>query len=339
MAEEAIQSPGVSLADEMYGTPEPAPEPTPDPTPEPVAEEPAAEDLAADEPASDEPSSDEPAAEEPASDELNENEIEVSSVEQLAEHFEFDPEWMTNLTMEQTVNGEKISVTLGDALATHRKVKSADAILSDAKEKRKAIQNEIGQDKELYTESIATVSALLQQVESELEADTKSIDWAALRRDDPAEYSARKDDVRDRQTRLDKLKSDAIEAVKGSVDKNDQARMQRKIDAMPEQNKIFLDRIPEWKDEKKQAEEREQFIKWIRNEGATDEQLQELSLDGKMMSFMVMAMRYDQSKTKSEAAKKKVVKVPKVMKPGAKSPAPKPNGKDDDAVSILYGPS
>jgi hypothetical protein len=50
-------------------------------------------------------------------------------------------------------------------------------------------------------------------------------------------------------------------------------------------------------------------------------------------------MRYDASKQKLATVKKKVVKIPKVLKPGPKPAAtPKPNGAAKaDPVSILYG--
>lgn len=336
--EEKIQSPGATTADMMYPSPDPVVDPTPDPDPapdpEPVAADPVV-DPAAD-PVADPVADPEPIAADP---EADPDTIEVSSVEELAAHFEFDPEWMTNLKITQKINGEDVTVMLSDALATHRKVRSGDAILSEAKEKRTAIIAEANASKGLYENSIAEFSSLLQEVKKELDADTKSIDWAALRRDDPAEYSARKDDVRDRNTRFEKLATDAVTVLHGASKKNKDAAYQRKVADAPAQHKIFLDRIPEWKDAAHQKKEKEQFFTWIRNEGATDEQLQELSFDGKMMSFMVKAMRYDQSKTKSDAARKKVVTVPKVLKPGVKQSKPKPNGKDRDTVDIMYGPS
>ena len=135
MTEDITQSPGVALADEMY--PDPTPPVEDPPADPPVVDDPGDEtpaDISADE--QDTPPVDEPGDDTGGDDE---NAIEVSSVEELAEHFEFDPEWMQNLTITQKVNGKEVSVQLADALTTHRQVAAGDEYLADAKQKAKGI--------------------------------------------------------------------------------------------------------------------------------------------------------------------------------------------------------
>jgi hypothetical protein len=331
MPPEESQSPGSLLADDMY----PADPPASDP---PAAETPPADPPAGDPPVEDPPlaadDSGDPPGDPPGDDS---NDIEVSSVEQLAEHFEFDPEWMQNLTIKQTVNGKEIDVSLGDALTTHRQVKSGESMLSEAKAKRKVIQAEANANRDQYSEAITSLGAVMQEFQKEMDADTKSIDWAALRRDDPAEYSARKDDVRDRQARFDKIKSDAVATAQGAIQQNDATQKQARLDRLPEEHKVFLERIPEWKDNDKASKEREKLVKYLSDDGYTEKDIQVASFNGKLLSMAVKSMRYDESKEKSQAAKKRVVKVPKVLKPGVQKPAPKSNGKDDDASVLFYG--
>ncbi len=92
-------------------------------------------------------------------------------------------------------------------------------------------------------------------------------------------------------------------------------------------------------DDKKSTKERNELVKYLTDDGYSEQDIKIASYNGKLLSMAVKAMRYDQTKTKSQAALKKVVKVPRIMKPGAKAPAPKPNGKGEDRVSLLYGPS
>ena len=74
-------------------------------------------------------------------------------------------------------------------------------------------------------------------------------------------------------------------------------------------------------------------------EGFAKEMVEYLSFDGAALAIAVKAMRYDKSKEKSDAIKKKVVKIPKVLKPGGdKAKANQGKAKDkDDVVSLMYG--
>src|SRR5690606_10372869 len=103
---------------------------------------------------------------------------------------------------------------------------------------------------------------------------------------------------------------------------------------LPQERQIFLERVPDWN-----PQERDELVKYLFEEGFSEQDIQVVAYNGRLLAAFVKAWRYDKAKTRSEAAKKKVVKIPKVMKPGSKSkPTPKANGVEKkDAVSILYG--
>jgi hypothetical protein len=326
--EDTTQSPGSMLADEMYPPAE---------VDTPVAETPAEQLAAEPDPPPQDVSGEELGTDLPEPDATDDpNTIEVSTVEQLAEHFEFDPEWMENLEITQKVNGKEVQVQLSDALQTHRQVAAGDAYLADAKSKAKGIIDEANRSKDDFSESVATFGALLKNLEGEIDADVNSIDWATLRRDDPAEYAAKREEVRERKQRFDSLKADALNSYKGAVGNQTAAANKARDENLPKEYATFLERVPEWKDEDRASVERESLALYLRDEGYTENQITQASYNGKLMALSVKAMRYDQSKSKSQAAKKKVVRVPKVMKPGAKQAAAKPNGAGDDPASILY---
>ena len=126
MVEEVVQSPGALLADDMY--PNEVPDnPVVDPVADPVVEDP--EPIAAsEEPKPDEPEGDDP----PVVDETVDGEpveVELSSIEELAEHFNIDPEWVQNLNITQKIDGKEVSVSISDALQTHRQVTAGDEYL------------------------------------------------------------------------------------------------------------------------------------------------------------------------------------------------------------------
>lgn len=266
-------------------------------------------------------------------------EVELSSLEELAEHFELDPEWLQTLSITQKVNGEAIPVKLADALATHRKVTAGDQYLTEAKTKAKSILEEANQQKEQLSGTLSTFAKLLESVESELERDTKGIDWAKLRESDPAEYAAKKAELKERRERLDQTKAEAAKAWQQVAAKAAQEQQEALKQRLPQEREVFLERVPEWADEEKAAAEREKVAQYLSGEGFSEDDIRVASFNGKVLAMAVKAMRYDAAKAKSETIKKKVVKIPKVLKPGPKTTeTPKPNdaGRKDDPASILY---
>ena len=69
-----------------------------------------------------------------------------------------------------------------------------------------------------------------------------------------------------------------------------------------------------------------------------EDQIVEIAYNGKLMGHLIRSMRYEKSKGKVEAAKKKVLKIPpKTLKPGKAEEKPQPKADANDRVSILYG--
>jgi len=328
-----IKSPGSLLADEMYATPavdpvngakDPALLVEPDPA---VETDPVIEP-------------DDDAPEIKAEDENNEDEgVDIHTFEELAEHLETDTDFLRGLSVTEKVNGKQIEVPIAEALATHRKVKAADSYLSEAKDKAKTIVDEVAQQKERYAESIAEFAVLIQSVEQELEGDIKKTDWAGLRKDDPAEYSAKTLEVKERRDRLLGMRQQAAQTYQQLVAQSTEKEEQQKIESLPQEQEALLSRIPEWSDESKAAKEQTEVVSYLTADGFSEQEIGVASFNGKLLAMAIKAMRYDNSKDKSQAAKKKVVKIPKVLKPGSKSSDAKPNASGDDPVSILYGSS
>jgi hypothetical protein len=321
-----VQSPGSLLAEEWYAPDKP--------------KEPAKEDPPVDPPKDEGPpkAAEEPKADDPLKDGEESEEIELKTIEELAEHFQLDPEWLQNLSIKQKVNGKEVSVQLADALSTHRKVAAADTYLSEAKDKAKAIESEAAKQREELQATLATFGKLLESVESEINRDTKGIDWTKLRQDDPAEYAAKKDEIRDRRARLDEMKKEASQSIGAAVQKSQQQHLAQLQERLPQERETLLARIPEWSDDEKAGTERAELVQYLKDEGYGDKDISIAAHNGKLLAMAVKAMRYDKSKQKTEAARKKVIKVPKVLKPGSKSAETKPKGPDwNDTKGLLYG--
>lgn len=325
---ESVQSPGATLADEMYAQPEVTTEPEPQQEDVVVKpDEPTSEDV--EDNADD---STETIVEEPS----NDDEIEVTTLEQLAEHLETEPDWIRGLSVTEKVNGKEIDVSISDALRTHRQVAAGDEYLADAKLKSKEMIESSGQGQQLIAASAAALRELLQEAESQLGNGMTDADWAKLRRNDPAEWTARKEDQREGQARIDAMKSRAFNALNATSTNQDETFKAAREETLPQEREIFLGMVPDWSDEEVATRESAEITEYLKSNGHTPDEMEMAAYNGKLLAYVRNSMLYERSRGKIDAAKKKVVKIPKIMKPGTKADDKKPTSADDP-VSILYG--
>lgn len=318
----AVLTPSQSAIESIYGKPAESPATPPAAAAPPPAEPPTEPDPSA-------PEAD-PAA--PPAEETEE--VELSTVAELAEHFELDPEWLKTLKVSEKVNGNEVQFSIAEALATHRKVQAADTYLADAKTKSKALIDEASQQRQAWAGSVAELGALLTEVESEITRESAEL-TDKLKRTDPAMYAVKQNEIRERKERLAGLRTKAQQGIAAAAQQTateQQAELQKRL---PQEKAVFLERITDWSDEK----DAPAVVKFLTDDGFSQQQINSLAYDGRLMSYIVKAMRSSTAQTKLEATKKKVVKIPKVLRPGAQpSVPPKPNGAvKSDPVSILYG--
>lgn len=333
---EPIQSPGATLADEFYGKPEPEPEPEPQPEEtQDAVQLPEERQEGQKEQVSEE--TEEAAPVDQEVDEQGAEEVEVKTLEELAEHLETDPDWIRGLKVTEKVNGKEVEVALSDALATHRKVAAGDAYLADAKEKALATMEIANQEKETVASTAVALNALLQEAQQHLEGDMTEENWARLRREDPAEYSARKEEIRERRAKIDDMRQRAAEAYASSTTQLNEQQKARLAQRLPEEREIFMEMVPEWNDAEVAQRESQEITEYLQAKGHSPEEIEVAAYNGKLLAYVRNSMLFERGQQKIATAKKKVRKIPKVMKPGKSAEKQKPTVGADDRVSILYG--
>jgi hypothetical protein len=266
-------------------------------------------------------------------------EVEVQTLSQLAEHLETDPDWLMKLKTKAKVRGEEVEFSIADAIEVYQKVESADSYLREAKEKGAAHAESIAKREEQVSNSVVEMTALLSLMETSLNQDINSEDMRKLREQDPAEYAARKADHDERKKGLENLKVAARERYTQTLQAINEEREKARKEALPDEQKALLSRVPEWKDTEKAEKEVTQVLEWLSKDGFSNEDIKTASWNGRLMAMATKAYRYDMAKGKTQAAKKKITTIPKILKPGSQKSAKSntTSGKKTDRVEILYG--
>jgi len=141
-----------------------------------------------------------------------------------------------------------------------------------------------------------------------------------LREDDPAEYAARKQEMKDRETEFSKLVSEAIGTVQTSQQTQSEEYQRQYRDYLAKEQEKTLKAIPDWGKSEKQV-----FEYAVSDLDFTAQELSMMA-DSRLLRAFHKAMLYD--KGVKNAQTKQVRKIPKVVKGGARK------GKDVDSLEM-----
>ena len=239
----------------------------------------------------------------------------VSSLDELIEAQQWDREWVQGLKIPVKIDGEESQATLSDLVKSYQMSEAAEKRLEDAKAKSKAITEQLQQKAEGLNAQYATAATLIQNAEKLLDADTSAIDWNKLREDDPAEFSAKKEEIRDRREQINNLKRQAVENYQNSISQATQGTQQERLAQLQAEQQALLEKLPDWRDPEKADAEKTKLVGYLTGQGFEQEDVMGAS-DHRLILLARKAMLYDEQQSKSDVAKKKLTKVPKVLKPG-----------------------
>ena len=309
------------VAREMFGKDYYPSEDKPSPEPEKV-EDAETGDAQPDEDVPDAAPAEEPEGEEPEGESAAEEatgEMPIDTEAELLEHFGMPLEQFRATKMSFNVDGMPTEATIGQLIDSYQLTDAARHRLDQAKsiaqkESEAWATKHQEMDKERHV-----LAALVAYEEQALARDIKAVD-PSLRDTDPAEWSARMTEFQQRRDHLDGVKN----AARAQYDANQRALAEQtqavRDTFTAEQAQILLQKLPEWQDETKANAEKAQLQQFLLNRGFEQRELAELT-DHRHLLLVRDAWLYRQSRGQVDTAKKKVAKVPRIMKPGAPKPA------------------
>lgn len=256
----------------------------------------------------------------------------------LAEGESLPENWLEGLTVPVQVNRQEQQVPLKDLIDGFQMRDAAERGLAVAKARAKELTDGAAQKVAALDEQFAVAAKLIQSAEQYLDDDVGNIDWAKLRREDPAEYAAKRDDIAERRAKLQALKDEAVDGYRQGQEKLRQVDPKVLEERVAKVEAYIVEKLPDWSDAKTAEKGTAELTAYLAGDGFTPEQIRSGAVQNPcLLVYAEKARRYDALMSKSDAMKKKIVKVPKVLKPGGKKAQEAPAADFDDAAKVLYG--
>ncbi len=272
----------------------------------------------------------------------------VSTFAELVEAQELDWDFVKGLKVPVNVDGETANPTFSELVKSYRTGGEADKRVEEAKTQAAALTQELTQRQQALDGQFQVAAKLIENAEKLIDQDVSQIDWNTLRQDDPAEYAARHAETKDRREQIERMKREAVESYQTLTEEQQRERAEERKKYFAQQSTALLTKLPEWQDETTATAERERIVVYLRNEGFEDQDIMGAT-DHRLVVMARKAMLFDERQGKASVAKKKVAKVPKVLKPGTPKPQDQINqekrdkarerlrnsGSLDDAMALL----
>ena len=248
----------------------------------------------------------------------------------LRENHELDvtDEWFENLTLKGQVNGEERTYTIGDLKAAVQKEEAADSILQEAKSKVKEQWEEVNRHSEAVVQNFTMAASILENMEKAFLSEIEAIDMDSLKSEDPGAFAAEKVRQQEVKETLDRIKAEAAQSYQDFAAQQAALSEEQMQSILVEENEKLMAALPEWADEKIQAQEKRQIAGLLQDLGFTNDEINSAS-DHRLILLARLAMQQHQKPATKEVAKKKVLNIPVVTKSG-----PKKSQSEEDANEI-----
>ena len=278
------------------------------------------------------------------SEEEEEGQVEEETEEEVAEE-EYDVVAEEDLKYTIKVDGKDYEVGIDELKNGYQRqadyTRKSQALAEQRKETEQ-IQSErmqLEQERQMYANGLQ----MLQEQQAAKLNDFDSVDWEALKAEDPYQYMIKKDEYRDAQERVSNVVAEQ-QAVR-----QEQARQSQQARAhfVQQEYTRLTEALPEWND--KDSTIKKDIQEYATSVGFRPEEISQLA-DHRSVLIIKKAMEFDKLTKKVAPKKKAVKKVPKVQKSGRgnskedvatevakkKRARLRKSGKQDDAASLFY---
>jgi hypothetical protein len=277
--------------------------------------------------------------------ESKEPEADISEL--IRQHFEQDGELLKKVKLGIKVDGQDGEATLDDLKRSYQIQTAAEKRLEDAKAKSAEILAESNAKADKLGERFAEAAALVKSLEDDLADDIKAAEMDKLERDDPALWAQKRIKFQERAAKIQQKKLDAVTKYhKANQHAQEEAKAAFDKYLLQEQSAL-MEKRPEWRDQTKFKAESKKLQEFLT--GVNQNTAQQVSHNHELLLLAHEAMLYRELRANTNAAAKKLEKVPKVLKPGAPTPPEtsakaklekarqqaRRTGSLDDAVALL----
>lgn len=256
-------------------------------------------------------------------DETDDDKWMPNTLDELIEALETEPDQLLDtMKIHVKTDGQEGEATLKEVIANYQKGKTLDQRLEAYANERKQFDAQASERLQKLEDRLKDADTTVNALEQLLFQDYQAVNWSELKTDDPTEYMLKQQEMRDRYSSLQEVKS-KLQSDRETEQKQQQEENQQQMQELVQQQiQAAQNRVPDWKDEQRMASDIKEIQSFLLSEGLISEQEIPYAIDHRFYVIANMAMKYQQMSSTAEPKMKKLKTKPKFAKPGTrKNPA------------------
>ena len=280
---------------------------------------------------SDEESSEETDSEEPETEEPEEaEESTYENTDDLAEALDMPAEdFLAKIKTKVKVNGEELEVNLSELKAGYQMESSYRQNTAAFAEERRAFESETQAQKQEIESQLTNLQTLTTNIEQMYVQEFADVNWKELEETDPTDYLIKRQKASEAYNRVEQVKQQALVQSQQLAQENQQKQQQEHQETLNREYGLMLEQNPDWSDEAAFKQGQADIQSYLSTKGFSEGEINQL-VDHRIVSILRDAIKAKETVSKVELAKKKVKKLPKVVKSGAKQTRKEANAKSSN---------
>jgi len=255
-------------------------------------------------------------------------------------------EFMDNIKDTVKINGVEQELPLSELKKGYQMEADYRRKTAELSEQRKAFEAEREQVAQELGNKYQEAVQITEILENQFMGEYNSIDWNAIKQENPGEWAALKQEYTDRYNQIQNLKITAAQELENQTKEFQRKQLEESYQFLQQEQERLKEIIPEFRDEVKAQELKGQMVDFLKGQGFRDEEIGNI-VDHRQVLIIRDAMAYRGLKSKGVEVKNKVTKAPKLQKPGKKSATSeqvqdkklrsrlKKSGRLEDAINLI----
>lgn len=247
-------------------------------------------------------------------DEVEESQIELSTFAQIlgVDEDRLDVDEDGTVFVKTKIDGEEGRAKFQDLVKSYQLEGHLNKQNMEVAEAKKALQAKMAEHEQQAQERINQLESLSQVAYQELQREYQSIDWQTLRQTDPGEFAAKVAEFQQREGRI----GQAVQKIQEERQQAQAKEQERLTKYLRDEHSKLLNAIPEWSNPEVAQKGKSELKSYAVQNGFTTDEMDQLS-DHRSVLILRKAMLYDQLQKSKPDVTKRVVKAPKLVKPGS----------------------
>lgn len=235
------------------------------------------------------------------------------SLDELLTSMKVDPESVRSLPVTVKIDGVETQVPLQDVLKSYQLEGHVNNKSIDLSNQRTQFDQERTAARTLFQQQIQQNNALGNLAMQMLTHEYQTVDWNALRAQNPAEFAALHADFQQRQGQIQNY----LGAVQQQAQQDAERHQQGLQQAIVSEREKLVSAVPEWRNAETFTKDRNAMSQYARSLGFQDAELNQI-YDHRYMRILHDAARYQALQASKPQALKQVRDAPVVAKPGSR---------------------